>query len=197
MFLKKFLILNILFIANVMAWDGETAQAITFSSKIYQIDQVIIDNVIKQESSGNPLAIGAVIHNALSETIKKVFLKLNVKFVASPYKGNYTFFDISPTNTQQALAITNLFDQIGVDNYDVGLMQINSKNIKAKGLDIEMLVENRAFNVWVGTGILRECFNKFYAKGSIYVFECYNKGYNTNKFTGDYAQKVLARIMEK
>lgn len=181
-------------LVKVAAWDGETIQAVTFSSKIYQIDQIIINQIINQESGGNPHAIGAVIRNDFSFPIQKIFSKLGVKYVASPYKTNYTHFSISPVGTSQAIAITSLFDQIGIDNYDVGLMQINSKNIKSKGLDIEMLVENRAFNVWVGTGILRECFNKFYPKGSVYVFECYNKGYNTNNFTGDYAQKVLTKI---
>ena len=125
--------LLLLFTTKVLAGCLEQA------AERYRVSPLLLEAIAETESSGNPLAVGALVSPVRARFVYSRLLELSVPFSVSSYKGRY-LFSIRPGNRQQAEKVLKLVSRYA-DTYDVGLMQINKLWIERYNLKPEWLLD--------------------------------------------------------
>lgn len=71
--------------------------------------------------------------------------------------------------------------------YDLGIMQINNRNLERKKRDEYKYYKDVKYNIFFGGLVYRDCLNIF--KDEKNAIECYNKGTNQKNFDYNYYKK--------
>lgn len=195
MIVVKFLLFSLLFFLNVLHAQNVKNLAYNIASEldqIYNIDKYIILSYIKTESNFEPYAIS--LKTTKIDFTKKLFNHLKIKNVADK-----KYISIYPKNTEQAeIAYQIIKDnktRLGIENYDLGIMQINTNNIKRWGADEREIYLNMAKNMQFGAVIIRSCYDELKHKTHLEnIIECYNRGNNLKKLNTS-SKKYLAQFM--
>lgn len=128
----------------------------------------MIQQIIQVESSGNPLAI-------------------NVNRLSGKFK--------LPTNTQEAIELAQRYIDAGY-SVDMGLMQINSRNLPKLNLTVEQVFD-QCTNITAGATILSTDYARAsaaYGEGQIALqaaLSAYNTGNYSDGFRNGYVSKYL------
>ncbi|ROR38773.1 transglycosylase SLT domain-containing protein [Caminibacter pacificus] len=158
-----FLSISFLFAESI---GGGLAEKIERIANYYNIDPKVIYTIIKIESNFNPFSINA---NFKSKEKKKAFIKL-LKQYGVKYSVWGKAVSVSPKTKKTAKMLIENLKLMKVSSYDIGLMQINSKNLTETE---EKLALNPEYSIIKGTKILRKCFD--YNNYNIYkTLICYN-----------------------
>jgi len=153
------------------------------ASKKYNIDKKILASVSHHESTFYPNVVSI---NVRSDKKKVIHFLKACHYDYKSHKKNITIFLRSKDNKIYFFSVLNILKL----NYDVGIMQINSYNIKKKNLNAVKLVDNVSYNIEQGAKILKSCLNH-YPNRINFAFECYNKGYNKKRYNNSYYNGVL------
>lgn len=148
-----------------------------------KISPFILYSVAKTETNVNKYAIG--IKSYYSKSIGNIFRKYGIKVKVNENKH---FLSVLPKNKFQAKLAYKILKKLNryIVTYDLGLMQINKYNLRNKN-ELSYLL-NYKKNIKLASHILYKCFLRFKNsyKGYAKIFECYNKGFNDEKFTYSY-----------
>lgn len=97
-----------------------------------------------------------------------------------------------PDSEEQARRLFTVLDAYvrngSIHSYDIGAMQINSRNARKFKWDRVRLVRNLSYNVDKGGFLMRDCLNS--TRHNYAAIECYNKGYK-KRYSGTYLQRVI------
>lgn len=164
---------------------GNYDKAFINMSNKYNIDKNMLIAIALTESSLNKYSIGAMPKNKLQvQALHKYLHFIKVKY---KYKKNH--FRIFAQSYAQAEKVVLVLEYYKI-NYDLGLTQINSSNIKKRHLDRERILKDELYAFEIGATILKECIK--YNKGRVHdSLECYNKGTDRRKYNRSYSSKVL------
>jgi len=155
----------------------------------YNIDPKVIAAVAYYESGLYPNVVSILTKTKYKKNIVVKFLKRHgYKF--KPHKRRVVVY-VSKNNYPAQMF--NFLNKLRI-GYDVGLMQINSFNIKSMKLNPVALLYNVPYNIEVGAKILRSCFDRF-SDDTANAFECYNKGYNINNYNYKYYSSIIKVYM--
>lgn len=155
----------------------------------YNIDPKVIAAVAYYESRLYPNIVSILTKSRYKKNIVEKYLKKhNYK-----YKKHKRRVVVYVSKSNYPTKLFNYLNRLKL-GYDVGLMQINSFNIKSMKLNPVALLYNVPYNIEIGAKILRKCFDQF-SNNIPNAFECYNKGYNTNKYTYKYYTSVIKAYM--
>jgi hypothetical protein len=166
------------------------------NQEIFNISPNVLMGIIKTESNCNEYAINVNSKYKFKKNVYftfKYYLPKNVKI-----KMNGKYIAIYPNTKREAILAYKILKFLEkkhlINTYDLGLMQINKINLKNKN-ELEYLL-NYKQNIKLGANILYQCFLKFKNtdKGNIKTFECYNKGYNNEKFNAEYFKRFFTNF---
>ena len=166
---------NFLFADNSAFIQEVYEQAQILDAK-FNIDRKIILAYIKTESDFNPYTI--LLKTKDTAKIKLAFNKLNIKCKArDPYVAIYPIDGVEAEFVYDV--IQNNYDFLEVQDYDFGIMQLNTRPIKGYGIDEKELYLDYKKNMLVGADIIRGCYTMLKNKTNISnILECYNRGVN-------------------
>ncbi|MBX7491223.1 transglycosylase SLT domain-containing protein [Helicobacter turcicus] len=179
---KKVLsLLSLLFPIFCYSYDNLTiANALKRIARNSEIDKKILYTLAKIESNFNPLVISFTSkdRNHNFKNLTKEVRKYKDKYLIN-FKGK-------ERDLQEALeSLINSGIRV-----DVGLMQINSANFKAREIPY---IFNPSYNISKSTLILKDCIKaKQNLKDSI---ECYNKGTKRNYKSYDYYKRFYTSFL--
>ncbi len=149
-----------------------------------KIDRRVLKVIAKIESKLNPYAIcvnlGKSDKNSLDVTMRQLLNNLGVDY---KYDKSKRIFSIYPTKKVASKKIIKFLLKKDISNFDVGLMGINSSNIKRLKLDYLKLLEPSE-NIEVASNILLGCYRGF--SNIALTIECYHSGFNSDKFNYRY-----------
>ena len=161
-------------------------------ASLFRISPNVMYAIILNESKGNPFAVNFNCKNK----IKAYFLYKNIK---NKFPGIKIFLykkyvSVYPKNFLSAKKLFNMIKYLNsyYKSMDLGLMQLNSNVLKKQHIKLQKAYFNVFLNLRIGAGILYKCFLKFRYKykGNIKTIECYNKGFNDEKFNNNYFNRV-------
>jgi len=162
-----------------------------------KISPFILYAIAKTETNIHKYAIG--IKSYYSKSISNIFRKYGLQVNLDE---NHHFLDVLPKNKYQAILAYKILKKLNkyIITYDLGLMQINKYNLKHKN-ELSYLL-NYKKNIKLASHILYKCFLHFRNsyKGYIKIIECYNKGFNNEKFNDVYFNRFYhnyIRIIRK
>jgi hypothetical protein len=144
--------------------------------------------ISKAESGGTPNTLSTLAFPAQAQSLLESFNTMGVLFKVAAYDSKRYIFSIYPT-AAQVESVFQKFAQIGIDSYDIGLMQVNSRNAKRNGWDEVRLFNDVVYNVEKSAKLLNDCLN---SSASIETsIECYNKG-NQKRYSYSYYKRIFA-----
>lgn len=194
--LSILILLHISIFANENIFIKDKANILKYAKildKMYNVDKHIILAYIKTETNFDKFVI----------SLKTSKANFTYKFYKSLYykvKQSGKYVSIFPKDKDTARYAYDLMvnnkKAFGVIDYDLGLMQLNTRTIKRYKLDEKKLYLDFKENMLVGTDIIRGCY-KMLANNSTMqnVVECYNRG--PNKSWLNKSKRVyLARFMK-
>lgn len=139
------------------------------------------------ESSGKANTIAFLAYPEQAKVINELLWRMGVAYRVNAYSdGKRYSFGVWPTQAQ-ALQVINALRVSGIDSYDLGLVQVNSKNAKRFGWDELKLLTSLEYNVDKGAQILEGCISTNRSLET--AIECYNKGSH-----GDYSFSYYKRV---
>lgn len=196
---KVFFILLILNILNADDYNINSIKAQVFNTamqldKKYNIDKKIILAYIKTESAFKPYPIAIKADNQ-----KLVSQFYNIMGIKNKKYGS-KYVSISPKNRNEAKIAYDMLlknkDIFQVKDYDLGIMQINTRNIKRYGIDEKETYLNYRQNMLYGADIIRGCYDILKNKTNINnILECYNRG-SSIKFLNKSNRTYLAKFLK-
>jgi soluble lytic murein transglycosylase-like protein len=158
--------------------------------KILKISPDILFAIMKTESNFHQNLILINTYAQYTFLISKFLKKHGIVF-----KKHFVYIAIYPSKEN----LKNIFDFVEylkknrfIKTYDIGLMQINYSNTRSKKERWRLLSDFK-YNIEIGSKILYSCFQKFkYFKNSPkYLIECYNKGFNYEKYDFSYFNRFI------
>lgn len=159
----------------------------------YNVDKKIILAYIQTESNFEPFAM-------LIKTKNPKKLKNTLKYFGFNGKGSGKYISVVPKSKGKAMylydLITNNFEELEIEDYDFGLMQINTRTAKRFKVESERdLYLNWKDNMRLGTEVIRGCYNMLKDKLEIAsIIECYNRGTNIRwleQSNSDYLKRFM------
>ena len=192
--MKKFLFCSLLVFNVLCAQSVEplARNVVAELDAVYNIDKNIILAYIKTESNfeAYPLAI---------KTNTPQFAKIVFKSYGFRTKVNKNYVSVFPDSPEQAELAYDLLaynkTKLGVEDYDFGIMQINTRNAKRWGVDERALYLDVAENMKAGAFVMRSCFDLLKTKtGKHNIIECYNRGTSINHLNAS-PREYLKRFM--
>lgn len=171
----RLLFILLVFISSLFAENKQFdiyKEAVKKSDIPYQL----LHTIAKHESTLNKYAIGLVYRNS---RIMDLMVE-HLKHKEVKYKRRGSHLGIYPDNLDTAFYILQFISKVGVRNYDIGLMQINSANIRKWKLNKMRLLSDRRYSLKIGQTVLKTCFDIFPYDVELAI-ECYNKGTNKKK----------------
>lgn len=162
------------------------------------VNHKLLRAIASHESGLNPLIVGFVIKNKkIGEIVERDLVTSPVKFKKSPYK-QWLHFALYFQDVEQAKKAVPWLEKATATStgYDVGLMQINSRNAHKNGWDIGRLMSESDYNIDKGAMILSDC-RKLFNSDPAKTLECYNKGTNTSNFDYVYYSSVFKKYYGK
>lgn len=142
--------------------------------KKFNIDKKIILAYIKTESGFNlyPIAM---------KTNNPAIVYSLYKDLGYETKRHGKYVSVIPKNFEEAEFAYELMAQnkeiLSVVDYDLGVMQINTRNIARYGIDEKETYLNYKENMLYGADIIRGCYETLKNKTNISnILECYNRG---------------------
>lgn len=182
MFFIKRLALMILIVSTCVYSDNhkndlaksKIIQEATLLDTKFNIDKKIILAYIATESDFNFYPIAIKTNNP--KFLSKLYIHLGYK---TKNRGKYV--SIYPKNHEDAEFAYDLMalnkELLQIVDYDLGVMQINTRNIKRYGIDEKQTYLNYKENMLYGADIIRGCYVTLKNKTSMEnVLECYNRG---------------------
>ncbi|MDD3597917.1 transglycosylase SLT domain-containing protein [Sulfuricurvum sp.] len=144
--------------------------------------------ISKAESGGSPNTLSTLAYPEQAQRLLESFNQTGIVFKVAAYDSKRYIFSIYPTSSQ----VENVFQrfaQVGIDSYDIGLMQVNSRNAKRNGWDEVRLFNDVVYNIEKSAKLLNDCLN-----GSASIessIECYNKG-SQKRYSYSYYKRIFA-----
>lgn len=134
----------------------------------FNIEPLIIKTIAIEESGISPNKINVNIkHNNSYYKLINFLKKHNIAY--KQHKKQMVSFSI---NKKNYIAILNFLNSNRY-SFDIGLMQINNFHAKTFFMQ-KLLLQNPFYNIYMGSKILRECFDK--SKDAYQTISCYNSG---------------------
>lgn len=175
----KLLLLVLLLSVNV--WSNTVFDN---ASKKYGISVKLLASIAYEESDFNMNVVGVTIKKPY---ILKIFKKC-INIIGCKISFNAHRAKVYPMSIAQAKLVFLALNRLHL-NYDVGLMQINSYNIKKMKLNELKLLQDIRYNINTGARIYKSCYDRFENLSA--SLECYNMGYNSNLFNDHYYNAVI------
>ncbi|MCL4432113.1 MAG: transglycosylase SLT domain-containing protein [Epsilonproteobacteria bacterium] len=158
------------------------------------INQKLLRAIASHESGLNPFVVGFVIKDPSIALAAENDLKNSpVKFKRSAYK-RWSHFALYFQDADQAKKAIPWLEKVTATStgYDVGLMQINSRNSKRNGWSVDRLISDPDYNIDKGAMILSDC-RKLFNSDPAKTLECYNKGTKSSNFDYAYYSSVFKK----
>lgn len=183
--------------ANVGASDIYQKSFETADLK-HNLNQKLLRAIGQHESGLNSLVIGFVVKDgSIARLVEDDLMDSPIKFKKRPYKS-WVHFALTFKDASQAKQAIPWLEKAtkGSTGYDIGIMQINSRNAHANSWDIAKLIDDPSYNIDKGAQILSDCRDQFHWHPAKTV-ECYNKGRNTAIFDYKYYYAVFSKFNGK
>lgn len=160
-----------------------------------KISPKILYAVILTESKGNPFAVNINCYSKKEALRNYLFLKKRDKHLKIFLHKKY--ISLYPKDFLEAKNVFYMLKFLKYKSVDLGLMQLNSKVLEKKHIPLKKAYFNVFLNLKIGASILYQCFLKFRNtfNGRINTFECYNKGFDYEKFNGYYFNRVYSNYL--
>lgn len=154
----------------------------------------ILRAIGKHESGLNQLSIGFVLKDPkIIAAADSDLQSSGVKYHKKPYKAWYHYSLFFASVKDAVLAIPWLDKATAASTgYDIGLMQVNSRNAKRNGWSVERLLSDPEYNIDCGAELLADCRDSF-GWDPAKTLECYNKGTRVALFDYQYYGAVFSR----
>lgn len=161
----------------------------------FKISPNILYALAVTESNVNPYAINFNTYNKKEayftyKQIKNKIPLINIKI----YKK---YICVYPKNFLEAKKLFNMLKYLHYKSIDLGLMQINSKVLEKKHISLKKAYFNVYLNIKIASKILYRCYLRYKDeyKGNIKTIECYNKGFENEKFNGSYFNRFYSNFV--
>lgn len=160
----------------------------------HDVNQALLRAIGKHESGLNSLIVGFVVKDPGIAAAAEADLRSSpVKFKKSTYK-KWWHFSLTFKDAAQAKQALPWLEKVTAAStgYDVGIMQINSRNAHRNGWDIPRLLTDPGYNIDKGAAILSDCRTLFKSDAPKAI-ECYNKGTKSSNFDYRYYSSIYAQ----
>lgn len=159
----------ILFICSSL-FSGTCEEGFEIATTYFKIDRKILREIAVTESNLNPYAV--LLKTSNKEPIIELLIQNKIG-----YKASEPYISIMPKDVESALVVYRSIlknKSLSILDYDLGIMQVNKNNFVRYGVEEEKYYINCRENIFLGSDVLRKCFDKF--KTSKETIECYNRG---------------------
>lgn len=164
----------------------------------HNVNQKLLRAMGQHESGLKPYVVGFVVKDGGIAAAAEADLKASpVKYRKSSYR-KWWHFSLNFANAEQAKQALPWLEKVTAAStgYDVGIMQINSRNAHRNGWDIGRLLTDHDYNIEKGAMILNDC-RKIFGGDPAKTIECYNKGTKSSNFDYGYYSAVYSRYYGK
>ena len=180
---------------SALSWCGslpeDMAKAFMKADRRYNIEAKLLLAISETESGCRPNCVSVYGPSkkltALSGLVKSIDIKTSCSVKGKMGKMMCSFYPNSGQEHRLLSIMDNYSAQFGI-SYDVGLMQINSKNAERLGWDKKRLLDDYTYNIDKAGYLLRDCFKT--TRHNYAAIECYNKGHKSY-YSGTYLEKVM------
>lgn len=192
--MKKKLLPVVMFLATTCYSQGFDKAFMKADTK-HNLNYELLRAVATHESGMNPLSIGFVIKtDALAAAVDGDLKSASVKYKKRPYKKwyHYSLFFASAQDATKAIPWLEKATAAST-GYDIGVMQVNSRNATRNGWSVERLLSEPEYNIDCAAGILAGCRDSF-KWDPTKTLECYNKGTRVAIFDYQYYGAVFSKF---
>lgn len=192
----RILFFSILLIISIHADDLQ--KSFEKADRNRDLNHKLLRAIATHESGLNSCIVGFVLKDPNIVAAADADLKSSpVKYKKSPYK-KWVHYALSFKSVHEAKLAIPWLEKVTAAStgFDIGLMQINSRNAHRNRWDIGRLIEDPDYNIDKGAQILAECRQTFHSDPPK-TLECYNKGAKTANFDYQYYSSVFSRYMGK
>lgn len=151
------------------------------------VSPALMKIISKAESSGTPNTLSTLAHPNQAQALLDGLNTSGVSFKVAAYDSKRYIFSIYPT-IKQVGQVFQLFARLGIDSYDIGLMQVNSRNAKRNGWNEVQLFTDIIYNIDKSAMLLNDCINSSVTMEA--SIECYNKG-SRKAYSYSYYKKIF------
>jgi len=151
------------------------------------VNPALMKIISKVESSGNPNTLSTLATPDQAQRLLGGLNSAGVSFKVAAYDSKRYIFSIHPS-VNQVEAVFQLFTRFGIDSYDIGLMQVNSRNAKRNGWSEPRLFTDITYNIDKSAMLLNDCMNSSNTMEA--SIECYNKG-SRKAYSYSYYKKIF------
>lgn len=164
----------------------------------YDLNNKLLRAIAIHESGLNQYEVGFVLKDPIIiAAADKDLIASPVKYKKRPYKRWY-HYSLSFQDSKQALSAIPWLEKATATStgFDIGLMQINSRNAHRNGWSVAKLLDEPSYNVDKGAKILNDCRTLFKSNPRN-TLECYNKGIRASTFDYEYYAAVYEKYSGK
>lgn len=151
------------------------------------VSPALMKIISKAESSGTPNTLSTLAHPNQAQGLLDGLNSKRVSFKVAAYDSKRYIFSIYPS-AKQLEEVFQLFRYLGIDSYDIGLMQVNSHNAKRNGWNEVKLFTDIIYNIDKSAMLLNDCMNSSNTMEA--SIECYNKG-SRKAYSYSYYKKIF------
>ena len=188
----------VLFLLATVCLSDDLQKYFEKADMTHNLNQKLLRSIAEHESGLNPFIVGFVLKDPFVVAAADIDLKNSpLKYKKSPYK-RWSHYAIRFESADQAKNAVTWLEKVTQTStgYDVGLMQINSRNAHRNNWDISRLLYDPGYNIDKGATILSDCRNTFKSDPAK-TLECYNKGTKTSNFDYVYYSSVFKKYYGK
>lgn len=186
------------FLLSVLSLADDLQKAFEKADRDRDLNHRLLRAIGTHESGLNQCAVGFVLKDPAVIAAADIDLKSSpVKYKKHPYKKWY-HYALSFSDVSQAKKAIPWLEKVTATStgYDIGIMQINSRNAHRNSWDIDRLLTEPDYNIDKGAMILSDCRKTF--KWDVpKTLECYNKGTKTANFDYGYYAAVFSKYYGK
>ena len=190
--------LLIIFLFSLSLAADDLQKSFEKADRARDLNHRLLRAIATHESGLNSCVVGFVLKDQNIVAAADVDLKSSpVKYKKSPYK-KWAHYSLSFKSVHEAKLAIPWLEKVTAAStgFDIGLMQINSRNAHHNRWDIGRLIEDPEYNIDKGAQILSECRQRFHSDPPK-TLECYNKGTKTANFDYQYYSSVFSKYMGK